>query len=232
VVSGLTGPLEDGYRYNTGAKVTFANLSGIYAGQTWRVSVEPSGTAGAQICLELTLTKATKINWIEIDPVVTSPFFLTKVEYTRQGDATRRSITEGLVQVLDKIRLDFKATEADKIYLTLLQETFDRADLHLKSNQQAIQMIDKMMGSNTVPSIEEFYNIELEAVLTDYLANGPLRKAVENMSVKPKEVKGNFYSFGIFEVNCGLTSYSDTAIAIAKELRVLTPRMFGLQSNL
>jgi hypothetical protein len=232
VLSGFRGILDDGFGYDTGAIINFNSLSGIYAGQTWRVGITPSGIQGAQICLELTLTKSTKINWIEIDPVTTSPVSIVSVEYTRQGDTTRQSIIDSSVQVLDRIRLDFAAIEADKIFLTVRQETYEQSDLHLRPEQQAIKKIDSFITRVNAPSIEEFYDVELESLLTHYLPNGPLRRSVEKISVKPQEVKGNFYAFGLFEVNCGLTSHADTAIAVAKEQRVLTPRMFGVQSNL
>lgn len=232
VITNLSGVLQDGYGYDTGAIIKFNSLDGIYAGQTWRVSTTPSGTAGAQIVMELTLSKPTRINWIELDPVIMSPFQITKVEYTRLGDSTRQAITVDEVQAIDRIRLDFLAIEANKVYITLLQETYEKTDLHLRPRQQAIQKINDMITRVDAPSIEEFYGIELESLLADYLPNGPLRKSVENHSTRPQEIQGYFYGFGLFEASCGLTSYADTAIAIARDLRVLTPRMFGIQANL
>ena len=232
VISGGVGVLEDGYKYDTGAQLVFQNLSGLYAGQTWRIPVSSSENIGAKIVLELMLSKPTKINWIELEPMVSSPFQITSVEYTRQGDTTREQIISGEIQVLDRIRLDFKSIEADRIYLTLLQETYDIADLNLRPKQQAIQKIDDFITRINKPSIEEFYNVEIESILADFLPNGILSRMLENQTTKPQEVAGYFYTFGLFEVNCGLTSYADTAIAVAQDLRVVTPRVFGVQANL
>lgn len=232
VISGGVGILEDGYKYDTGARLVFQNLSGFYAGQTWRIPVSSSEDIGAKIVLELLLTKPTKINWIELEPMAASPFKITDVEYTRQGDTTRQQIVSGEIQVLDRIRLDFKAIEADKVYITILQETYDIADLNLRPKQQALQKIDNLMTRMNKPSMEEFYNIELESVLSDFLPNGVLSQMLENQSTKPQEIAGYFYTLGLFEINCGLTSYADTAIAVAQDLRVITPRVFGVQANL
>ena len=232
VISGGVGVLEDGYKYDTGAQLVFQNLSGLYAGQTWRIPVSSSENIGAKIVLELMLSKPTKINWIELEPMVSSPFQITSVEYTRQGDTTREQIISGEIQVLDRIRLDFKSIEADRIYLTLLQETYDIADLNLRPKQQAIQKIDDFITRINKPSIEEFYSVEIESILADFLPNGILSRMLENQTTKPQEVAGYFYTFGLFEVNCGLTSYADTAIAVAQDLRVVTPRVFGVQANL
>jgi hypothetical protein len=201
-------------------------------GQTWRVAIEPSQDYGAVLRLELTLSKPTKINWIELEPMAAATFNITDVEYSKQGSANRLPITSGNIHILDRIRLDFNAIEAEKIYLTLSQETYDIADLHLRPKQQALQQIDNLITRTNKPSIQEFYDINLETILDDYLPNGVLRKMVDNQSSKPQEIAGYFYTVGLFEVNCGLTSYADTAIAVAQDLRVVTPRMFGVQANL
>lgn len=232
ILSDLSGVLEDGYGWDTGAEIFFQNSNNLRPGQTWRVNIVPEGTTGAEVVLELTMTKPSNINWIELEPVVTSPMQVTALEYTKIGDTTRYPILSGTTQVIDKIRFDFRPVEAEKIYITFLQETYENADLYLNPRQQVLNKIDDLITRQNAPSISEFYDLGLESLLADYLPNGPMRNILESRSIKSSQIDGCFYTFGLFEINCGLSSYADSSIAITKEIRAITPRIIGIQANL
>jgi hypothetical protein len=224
--------LGNGYGWDTGIDVQFADVSGLCAGQTWRVEVIPSGQVGALLELELTLSKSTNVNWVELDPVIDNPLVVQALEYTEPGNSTRIPIITGTVDVPDKIRFDFPKIEADRLYLTLVQETYEQGNLLLRPRQQAARDLWDAVQRENSPSIDELYTIPTEAILMDYVSNGPARKIFERRTVKPQEIAGYFYQFGIFDINCGFATYADTAVAVTKEVRAVTPRMFGIQPNL
>lgn len=228
--SGVWGPLEDGFQYETGAQVAFSGA--IQPGQTWRVTVKPSGMAGANLELQLDLAQPGSINWFELDPVTNSPFKLNAVEYTRPGTSGRLPITSGVLEVGDRIRLDFPSIEAESVFLSIQQENFTEADFLLRQEQVTRSKVLRMRDQENAPSIDDFYSVGSEHLLASYLPAGPLREMVDARGNDPDKVRGYIYQVGIFNATCGHTSYADTAIAVTRATRVVTPRMFAVQGDL
>lgn len=232
LVSGVAD-LGDGFGFDTGIDIHFPNSGlDLRAGQTWKVAIIPSGTVGATVDMEMRLKKSSNINWIEIDPVIENPLQILSVNYTAPGSTTQQSITSGTIDVQDKIRLDFQKIEAEKIHISFNQETYEEGSLLLRPKQQAILQLTQAYERQNTPSLDELYRIPTEAVMAEFVSNGPARTILDSRSTKPKQIDGYFYQFGIFDISCGLTTYADTAIALTKEVRATTPRMVAIQPNL
>lgn len=228
--SGIWGPLEDGFEFDTGAQLAFSGT--VREGQTWRVTVSPSGMVGAVAELQLELSQPGHINWFELDPVSESPFKLVSVDYTRPGTSGRLPITSGTLEVGDRVRLDFPSIEADSIYLTIQQENYIEGDFLLRQDQVARSRILRMRDQLNAPSIEEFYEVGAEHLLAQHLPNGPLRDYVDARGDDPEKIQGYIYQVGVFNATCGHTSYKDTAVAVTRATRVVTPRMFAVVGDL
>jgi hypothetical protein len=232
VVSGSPVALEDGFRLDTGATVTWTNFSGLGVGTTFKVSNQPSGTVGATIALELTLTTPDNINWIELDPVIDAPFVITNVEYTQPNESTRYSIVTGSVHVEDRIRIDMPRIEAEKVYLTLQQSNYRKSRLVTNPKNTALNQIEAIKSGPTDPTPVDLATVDMPILMEDFARDPDVRDVFVQTDWTPEINDGYFYQVGLFEVNCGLSSYSENAIAVSKERRVRTPTMFGVQANL
>ena len=231
VASGIIA-LEDGYGYDTGATLQWTNFSGLGVGTTFKISNEPVGTIGITIALELTLTTPNNINWIELDPVVDAPFLITSVKYSKPTQSTKYDIVTGNINVEDRIRIDMPRIEAEKIYLTFQQQNYNTARLITNPKVTALNQIEALKAGPTDPTPADFASVDLPILMEEFTTNPDVHDILVQTSWTPEINDGSFYQVGLFEVSCGLSSYSENAIAVSKEQRVYTPTMFGIQANL
>ena len=224
--------LEDGFGNDTNVDLSFSgSISSITPGQTWRVNIEPSGTVGAVTKLELTLTRPSQINWFELDPVTGNPFVITGLDYISPNTSGRISLVDDEIAVKDKVRIDFPKVGVEKLILTLNQRSYEAGTLRIDPDTQALSDIEDLRTQNYNPTPQDTQGVGVLRLLDGYLQDQDARR----LFVYEKEetaIPGYFYQLGIFDVNCGLAQYSETAIAVSKETRVKTPRLFGLQTNL
>jgi hypothetical protein len=231
VASGIIS-IEDGYRYDTGATMTWTNFSGLNVGTTFKISNQPSGVVGAVTELELTLTTPSDINWIELDPVIDSPFLITAVEYIKPNETTRSAITTGNIDVRERIRIDMPKVEAEKIVLTLQQKNYRKARLTTNPKNTALNQIETIKAGTTEPTPDDLASVDMPILMEDFVRDPDVKEIFVQTDWTPEINDGYFYQVGLFEVNCGLSSYSENAISISKERRVRTPTMFGVQANI
>jgi len=224
--------LEDGFQYNTGAKLSWTNFSGLGVGTTFKISNQPSGTVGAVTALELTLTTPSNINWIELDPVIDAPFTITNVQYTQPNESGRQTIVTGNINVEDRIRIDMPRIEAEKIYLTLQQKNYRKSRLVTNPKTTALNQIEAIKSGPTEPTPGDLASVDMPILMEDFVRDPDVRDIFVQTDWTPEINDGHFYQVGLFEVGCGLSSYSENAIAVSKERRVRTPTMFGMQANL
>lgn len=227
-----TIPLEDGFEYDTGATISWENFSGLSVGTAFKISNVLSGTVGAELELELTLTTPSDINWIELDPVIDQPFVITKVEYSQPTESGRLTIVEGAINVEDRIRIDMPRVEVERVYLTVNQKNYRKSRLVTSPKTKALNQIETFKSAQTDPTVDDRASVELQILMEDYARNPDVRDILVQSEWTPEVNDGYFYQLGIFEMDCGLSSYSENAIAVSKERRVRTPTMFGVQANL
>ena len=232
VVASGTIPLLDGYKYDTGATLGWTNFSGLSVGTAFKITNELSGVVGTDLELQLTLTTPSNINWIELDPVIDAPFKITKVEYTKPTETDRRSVTSGIINVEDRIRIDIPKIEVEKIFLTINQPNYRKSRLITNPKNIALNQIEAIKNSFTEPTTNDFASVNLQILMEEFARHPDVREILVQNSWTPEINDGYFYQVGLFEVDCGLSSYSENAIAVSKERRVRTPTMFGVQANL
>lgn len=228
-ISGV-GDLEDGYKYDTGVDIIFD--SNVKAGQIWRVQIEPSGEVGATVNTELTLSRPGNINWIEIDPISNSPFELQKISYNKPGTSGLITIIEQDILVEDKVRFDFQSIEAEKLYLTFNQKNYQSIDYQLRPKNVATAEILSLRDQEKDVNIDDFYKVDMENLLLDYVPDGPLKSSIVSRTGAPHELKGYLYQVGAFHINCGYTAYADAAVAVTKRIKAVQPRMIAIQGNI
>lgn len=232
VISGNAVALEDGFGFDTGATVNWTNFSGLSVGTTFKISNQPSGTVGVTVALELALTTPSDINWIELDPVIDAPFVITKVEYTQPTESGRITIVTGDIHVEDRIRIDMPRIEVEKIFLTLQQSNYRQARLVTNPKNTALNQIEAIKEGPTDPTPADLATIDMPILMEDFVRDPDVRDLFIQTSWTPEINDGFFYQIGLFEVSCGISSYSENAIAVSKDRRVRTPTMFGIQANL
>jgi hypothetical protein len=201
-------------------------------GTTFKVSNQPSGVVGAIVSLELTLTTPNDINWIELDPVIDAPFIITKVEYTQPTESGKLSIVTGNIHVEDRIRIDMPRIEVEKIFLTLQQSNYRQSRLVTNPKNTALNQIETIKEGVTDPTPNDLATIDMPILMEDFVRDPDVRDLFVQNSWTPEVNDGFFYQLGLFEVSCGISSYSENAIAVSKDRRVRTPTMFGIQANL
>ena len=122
--------------------------------------------------------------------------------------------------------------EAEKIYLTFQQQNYNTARLITNPKVTALNQIEALKAGPTDPTPADFASVDLPILMEEYTTNPDVHDILVQTSWTPEINDGSFYQVGLFEVSCGLSSYSENAIAVSKEQRVYTPTMFGIQANL
>lgn len=229
LVSGV-GVLEDGYHNDTGIRIGVSGT--ISPGQIWRISVVPSGLPGLLAEIELELTRPNQINWIELNPVADAPFFLRKIEYSSPGISGRLPLISGNFELSDRFRLDFRPVEVERLYFLVQQESVVHLDMQVRTSQVGLGKVLTLRDQKLDPSLNDFYALPLEFLITPYLPHGFSRYFLEPSTEESQNLTGFLYQFGLFNATCGLTSYQEVSLAVTKPVRVTTPRVFAVQSNL
>ena len=143
-----------------------------------------------------------------------------------------RPIISNPIYADNKVRLDFPTIEAETIYIKYNQKQFINLDLSLDPKQIAMSSLIDARDNDDLFSIDEFYALDVESLLVDYLPAGPVRTIVDQRSTDPTLINGYLYQTGVYDVTCGYTSYTDTGIIVTKAVRATTPRMISIASNI
>ena len=231
VASG-TIAIKDGFGYDTGGTMSWTNFSGLTAGSTFKISNAPEGSVGATVSLELALTTPNNINWIELDPVIDAPFTITSMQYSKPSESGRLPIVNDNINVEDQIRIDMPQIEMEKLYITLQQKNYRNTRLVTNPKARAFNQIEAIKASTSSLIPADLAAVNLPVLMEDFVRDPDVRELFVQDSWTPEINNGYFYQVGLFEVSCGLSSYSENAIAISKDRRVQTPTMFGIQANL
>lgn len=233
MVSGV-GNILDGFGFDTGIDFAFNSgmVSGLIPGQTWQISVLQSGTVGATVVLELDLKLPNYINWLELIPVAGQAFNITKVQYSKPLNSGLVTVTSGSIFVADQVRLDFPKIEAEKIYITISQPTYLKADLEIKEDDISLNKIEDLKLQERTPILAEKNLVNIATILKNYIKSPLIRGYLTDTATKVRKINGYFYQFGIFHVTCGLSSYVENAIAVSSPVRAKAPRLFAIQANL